>query len=71
GSVRQSMKWLQGLTAIIIDHEKCPDTAKEFGEYEYETGRDGEVLEGYPDAANHHIDAVRYATNRVWLRKGT
>ncbi|MEF9970616.1 MAG: phage terminase large subunit, partial [Ruthenibacterium sp.] len=71
GSVRQSMKWLQGLTAIIIDPEKCPDTAKEFGEYEYETGRDGEVLEGYPDTANHHIDAVRYATNRVWLRKGT
>lgn len=71
GSVRQSMKWLQGLAAIVIDPDKCPDTAKEFSEYEYEVGRDGAVLEGYPDADNHHIDAVRYATNRIWLRRGT
>ncbi len=71
GSVNQSIKWLQGLAAIYIDPAACPDTAKEFSEYEYETGRDGEVLQGYPDAANHHIDAVRYATNRIWLRRGT
>lgn len=25
---------------------------------------------GYPDAANHHIDAVRYGTNRIWKRRG-
>ena len=71
GSVRESMKWLQGLTAIVIDPKQCPDTAKEFTEYEYETGKDGEVLPGYVDADNHHIDAVRYATNRLWLRRGT
>lgn len=71
GSVRESMKWLQGLTAIVIDPKRCPDTAKEFTEYEYETGKDGEVLPGYVDADNHHIDAVRYATNRLWLRRGT
>lgn len=71
GSVRESMKWLQGLTAIIIDPRRCPDTAKEFTEYEYETGKDGEVLPGYVDADNHHIDAVRYATNRLWMRRGT
>ncbi|PWM58580.1 MAG: PBSX family phage terminase large subunit [Subdoligranulum variabile] len=70
GSVTQSMKWLQGLTAIVIDPKRCPDTAKEFTEYEYETGRDGEVLPGYVDADNHHIDAVRYATNRLWTRRG-
>jgi PBSX family phage terminase large subunit len=71
GSVRQSMQWLQGLHGIYIDPARCPVTAKEFGEYEYETARDGEVLPGYVDADNHHIDAVRYATNRIWLRKGT
>ncbi len=70
GSVTQSMKWLQGLAAIVIDPKRCPDTAKEFTEYEYETGRDGEVLPGYVDADNHHIDAVRYATNRLWTRRG-
>lgn len=70
GSVAQSMKWLQGLATIVIDPEKCPDTAKEFSEYEYETGRDGEVLQAFVDADNHHIDAVRYATNRIWLRVG-
>lgn len=71
GSVNQSMKWLQSLAGIVIDPVKCPDTAKEFGEYEYLTGREGEVLSGYPDCNNHHIDAVRYATNRIWTRRGT
>ena len=36
GSVRESMKWLQGLAAIIIDPVRCPATAAEFSEYEYE-----------------------------------
>ena len=71
GSVRISMKWLQGLSCIWIDPEACPDTAKEFAEYEYERdNRTGEVLPGYPDLNNHHIDAVRYATNRIWKRRG-
>ena len=30
----------------------------------------GEVLEGYPDAANHSIDAARYALEPVWKRRG-
>lgn len=71
GSVVSSMRWLQGLAAIVIDPERCPDTAREFAEYEYETAKDGEVIQAYVDADNHHIDAVRYATNRIWLRVGT
>ena len=71
GSVNYSMKWLQSLPKIVIDPARCPDTAKEFSEYEYERDeKTGEVLEGYPDAANHHIDAVRYATNKIWKRRG-
>ena len=30
------MKWLQGLTAIVIDPARAPYHAQEFGEYEYE-----------------------------------
>lgn len=72
GSVNYSMKWLQGLSAIVIDPARCPDTAREFSEYEYERdARTGDVLPGYPDLNNHHIDAVRYATECIWKRKGT
>lgn len=71
GSVAYGIKWLQSLSAIIIDSERCPWTAKEFSEYEYERDpKTGEVLEGYPDAANHAIDATRYALESVWKRRG-
>lgn len=71
GSVNYSMKWLQSLPKIVIDPGRCPDTVKEFSEYEYERdAKTGEVLEGYPDLNNHHIDAVRYGTNRIWKRRG-
>lgn len=71
GSVDYSMKWLQTLKAIVIDPRRCPDTAEEFMGYEYERTRDGEIMSGYPDADNHHIDAVRYATERIWTRPGS
>lgn len=71
GSVNYSMKWLQSLPTIVIDPDRCPDTAKEFAEYEYERDKQsGEILPGYPDINNHHIDAVRYGTNRIWKRRG-
>lgn len=71
GSVAYSMKWLQSLSAIVIDPIRCPDTVREFTEYEYERDpKTNEVLEGYLDVANHHIDAVRYGTNRIWKRRG-
>ncbi len=71
GSLRESMKWLQGLAAIVIDPARCPATAAEFSEYEYERdARTGEVLPGYPDVNNHHIDAVRYAVESIWRRRG-
>ena len=70
GSVGYSFRWLQGLSRIVIDPVRCPDTLKEFLEYQYERGRDGTVLSGYPDKNNHHIDAVRYATEPIWGRRG-
>ena len=70
GSVEYSMKWLQSLKAIVIDPERCPDTWDEFSTYEYEHTKDGEIISGYPDANNHHIDAVRYGTEHIWKRPG-
>ena len=69
-SVNYSMKWLQSLNHIYIDPNRCPATLKEFIEYEYERDKDEEIISGYPDANNHSIDAVRYALERVWKRKG-
>ena len=69
-SITYSMKWLQSLNHIYIDPNRCPATLKEFVEYEYERDQDDEIVSGYPDANNHNIDAVRYALERVWRRKG-
>lgn len=70
GSVDYSMKWLQSLVRIVIDPIRCPKTWEEFSQYEYERTKDGEIISGYPDANNHHIDAVRYATEQIWKRRG-
>ena len=69
GSVGHGMKWLQSLEAIVIDPARCPDTLREFMEYEYERDGDGTPMDGYPDAGNHHIDAVRYALESVSTRR--
>ena len=70
GSVDYSMKWLQSLRSIVIDPKRCPETWAEFSSYQYEHSKDGEIISGYPDVNNHHIDAVRYATERIWRRPG-
>lgn len=69
-SIRYGIKWLQSLKQIVIDPQRCPETAREFQNYEYERTDDGEVISGYPDKDNHSIDSVRYAMERVWRRKG-
>lgn len=70
GSVEYSMKWLCSLSEIRIDRKRCPHTFGEFSRYEYERNKDGEIISGYPDANNHNIDAVRYAMEQVWKRRG-
>lgn len=69
-SRRYSYKWLQSLVKIVIDPERCPVAAKEFLHYEYERDKEGNIISGYPDGDDHCIDAVRYATNRIWKRRG-
>lgn len=70
GSVDYSMKWLQSLVKIVIDPARCPDTYKEFIEYEYERTKDGEIISGYPDRNDHHISGIRYSTEEIWKWMG-
>ncbi len=70
GSVDYSMKWLQSLSKIVIDNKRCPRSAEEFLNYEYERDKEGNIITGYPDKDNHFIDSIRYATNKIWKRKG-
>ena len=70
GSREYSYKWLQSLKAIVIDNKRCPEAAQEFLNYEYERDKEGNVITGYPDGNDHVIDSVRYATERIWKRRG-
>ena len=70
GSREYSFKWLQSLREFVIDNARCPVSAQEFLDYEYERDKDGNVISGYPDGDDHCIDSVRYATNRIWKKKG-
>ncbi|WP_301859559.1 PBSX family phage terminase large subunit [uncultured Megasphaera sp.] len=63
-SVDHGMKWLQNLAHIYIDKRRCPNTYREFVNYEYERNRDGQFISSYPDKDNHAIDATRYAMER-------
>lgn len=70
GSVEHGMRWLQDLSAIVIDPATCPNIAKEFSAYEYRMNKDGEFLSDYPDKDNHTIDATRYALEpEIGMRK--
>ena len=69
-SVRYGIKWLQGLNHIYIDRHYCPETYKEFVNYEYEQDKDGNFISNYPDENNHSIDATRYALEKFYNRKG-
>jgi len=70
GTRNYSIEWLQSLSKIVIDPKRCPNTAQEFLEYEYEKTKDGEILSEYPDKNNHAIDSIRYATNLIWIVRG-
>lgn len=69
-SVHLGIKWLQGLTEIVIDSRRCPLTYQEFRDYEFEKDKEGNPITAYPDVNNHSIDAVRYAMEVVSRRKG-
>ncbi|KEH93233.1 PBSX family phage terminase large subunit [Clostridium botulinum] len=71
-SVEHGIKFLQDLEEIIIDKERCPNTAREFLGYELEKDKEGNFKAEFPDKNNHSIDATRYSLEdemkaRKWL----
>lgn len=60
-SVEYGIKFLQDLEEIIIDSERCPNTLREFLNYELEKDSNGNFKAEYPDKNNHSIDAIRYS----------
>ncbi len=69
GSVEYGMKALQ-IRTIVIDKNRTPNAYKEFTAYEFERDANGNILSAYPDKDNHLIDAARYATERLFSRRG-
>ncbi|MFD0673934.1 PBSX family phage terminase large subunit [Cohnella sp. GCM10027633] len=67
-SIEYGIRFLQSLEAIIIDDQRCPETAREFLSYELERDAQGNWKAGYPDKNNHSIDSVRYALNDEWMK---
>jgi phage terminase large subunit len=70
GSVEYGEKWLDDLDEIIIDPVRCPNTAKEFEEIDYQTDADGNVRNRLEDTNNHSIEGTRYATEDIARRYG-
>lgn len=64
GSVEYGEKWLDDLEEIVIDPVRCPKTAKEFEDIDYQTDKDGNPKAKLEDNNNHSIDMVRYALER-------
>jgi PBSX family phage terminase large subunit len=60
-SIEYGIKWLQDLEEIVIDSDRCPNTAREFSNYELEKDSNGNFKGEYPDKDNHSIDSVRYS----------
>lgn len=69
GSVEYGMKWLQK-KRIVIDLNRTPQTGRELKKYEYERDKEGNLISSYPDKDNHTIDALRYAFERFYNRRG-
>ena len=69
GSVRRTHEWLQ-CRKIVIDPRRTPRAYKEFTEYTHDVDKNGGVIDGYPDRSNHWIDATRYATSPLSMRRG-
>ena len=66
GSLEHGMRFLcDCIEEIVVDPEKCPETARELQKYTLQKDKSGRFLGGWPDRDNHAIDALRYALEEV------
>lgn len=70
GSIEYGMKYLQ-VRKIVVDPIRTPYTKEQLVNYEYERDKEGNVISGYPDKDNHSIDAIRYALEKFYNKRGT
>ena len=70
GCIEDGITHLKGYDEIII-HERCEETAREFGKYSYKIDRVTEdVLPIVLDRWNHCIDAIRYGHDGIIQKRG-
>lgn len=69
GSRKYTFEWLQCRT-IVIDPARTPRAYNEIISYEHEVDGNGEVIADYPDGNDHWIDAIRYATSPLSMKRG-
>lgn len=69
GSRKYSYEWLQCRT-LVLDPARTPRLYEEVISYEHEVDTNGEIKADYPDGNDHFIDALRYATSPMSMRRG-
>lgn len=68
GSIKYEMEWLQ-TRKIVIDPNRTPELYHEIINYAYDVDSAGRIIASYPDRDNHYIDALRYATSQISLKR--
>lgn len=63
GSIEHGENWLDDLEAIVIDPKRCPNTAREFENIDYQIDKDGNTIPRLEDKDNHSIK-YRSSINR-------
>ena len=66
-SPKNRVRWMQNLTRVVIDPDRCPLAAKEFPEFEYVSNGHGDITETLPKVNDDPIDAAGYAAG-LWIR---
>lgn len=66
-SPKNRIRWMQNLTRLVIDPDRCPLAAKEFPEFEYVSNGHGDITETLPKVNDDPIDAAGYAAG-LWIR---
>lgn len=69
-SRRHGIKFLQDLTAIVIDPRRTPNAHREFTQFELGADRFGNLRGDYPTTDDHTIDSVRYQLERYSVQGG-
>lgn len=71
GSIEDGIEFIRQFKRIVI-HPRCKNTIYEFGAYSFKVDRlSGNVLPIIAPGADHCIDSIRYALNRMIKRKVT